>query len=249
MAKSSRRVGAETSKTRALILENAERLMLEQGYAAVTYRHVADASGVTAPLVQYYFPSIDELFIALLTQHAEPNLERLTAALQEDDPLRVIWDYSTDETSAALMMEFMALGNHRKAIRSEIAEVSARSRKVQLEALSRLDVSSIFADQEIPPAALLFLLAGIPKIMLLESTLGVFTGHAEILNAVERYLDTVEPKARRRSATKVSKKSSATYRSAKQNTESAKLSKGGGVRSRGAAAKASRRGITPRGRS
>ncbi|MBL7502762.1 TetR family transcriptional regulator, partial [Frankia sp. CN7] len=36
-----RRVGAQTSKTRATLLDRAERLMLDEGYAAVTYRALA----------------------------------------------------------------------------------------------------------------------------------------------------------------------------------------------------------------
>jgi len=38
---SPRRVGAETSKTRDVLLDCVERLMLETGYASVTYRAVA----------------------------------------------------------------------------------------------------------------------------------------------------------------------------------------------------------------
>jgi hypothetical protein len=45
----------------------------------------------------------------------------------------------------------------------------------------------------IPPAAILFLLAGIPKIMLMEGDLGVFTGHSETLALVEYYLGQIEP--------------------------------------------------------
>jgi AcrR family transcriptional regulator len=200
MQKDTRRVGAETSKTRAVILCSTERLMLDEGYAAVTYRRVAAAAGVTAPLVQYYFPTIDALFLALLHQHAEPNLARLTEALEAEDgnPLRVIWEYSADETSSALMVEFMALGNHRKEIRSEIAEVTRRSRKAQLDALSHLHVPAFFAEQDPPASALLFLLAAVPKVVLMESAMHVSIGHSEILDTVERYLDRVEPQSRTR---------------------------------------------------
>ena len=38
---SPRRVGAETSETRATLLDRAEEVMLDEGYAAVTYRHLA----------------------------------------------------------------------------------------------------------------------------------------------------------------------------------------------------------------
>ena len=207
---STRRVGAETSETRSTLLDSTERLMLDQGYAAVTYRRVAAAAGVTAPLVQYYFPTLDDLFVALLRRRSDRNLEKLTQALEAEPetPLRVIWEYSADETSAALMVELMALGNHRKAIRAEIAEVSERSRKIQLDALAATRKNREFLGDEVSDPAVLFLLAGIPKVMLMESALGVSTGHDETLNIVKRYLNWTEPPAittgKRRSVRKVS---------------------------------------------
>src|SRR2546428_639601 len=43
-----KRVGSPTSKTRAVIVESTEQVMLEEGYASVTYRSVAARAGVTA---------------------------------------------------------------------------------------------------------------------------------------------------------------------------------------------------------
>jgi AcrR family transcriptional regulator len=188
---SSRRVGTETSKTRSVLLDSTERLMLDEGYAAVTYRSVAGRSEVTAGLVQYYFPSLDDLFIALLRRRSEGNLEKLLERLEThaEEPLRVLWEYSSDETSAALLMEFMALANHRKTIRAEIAEVIERSRKVQLDALSERWGDLGLTTVGVSPAALLFLLTGIPKMMLLENAIGISTGHAEIVTLVEQQLE------------------------------------------------------------
>lgn len=56
MAASPRRVGAETSQTRDALLEAVAQMMLEEGYASVTYRALAAKAGVTPSLVQYYFP-------------------------------------------------------------------------------------------------------------------------------------------------------------------------------------------------
>ena len=42
MSTTARRIGAETSKTRGVLLDAAEKLMLEEGYAA---RHVAPPGG------------------------------------------------------------------------------------------------------------------------------------------------------------------------------------------------------------
>src|SRR6476660_4111734 len=132
----SRRVGAQTSKTRDLLLDSVERLMVDSGYASVTYRAVAARAGVTSGLVQYYFPTLDDMFVAAIRRRSGQNLERLKAELQEhgDQPLHYLWDYSRDEATAALTTEFLALGNHRKSIRSEIAEVTERVRRVQLAA-------------------------------------------------------------------------------------------------------------------
>src|SRR3954454_17679595 len=69
-----RRVGAETSETRALLLDRAEELMLAEGYAAVSYRVLAARAGVTGGLVQYYFPTLDHLFLALLGRRSERNV-------------------------------------------------------------------------------------------------------------------------------------------------------------------------------
>lgn len=62
MAASARRVGAETSKTRDTLLDHVEKMMLDEGYASVTYRALASAAGVTPSLVQYYFPTLDDIF-------------------------------------------------------------------------------------------------------------------------------------------------------------------------------------------
>jgi AcrR family transcriptional regulator len=71
-----RRTGTEGSKTRFLLLDTTERLILDEGYAAVTSRRVANEAGVTPPLVHYYFPTLDDLFLAVFRRRAEEQLER-----------------------------------------------------------------------------------------------------------------------------------------------------------------------------
>src|SRR6476620_311952 len=134
---SPRRVGAETSKTRDRLLDAIERLMSDSGYPGVTYRAVAAKAGVAPALVQYYFPTLDDLFTATIRRRSSQNLERLAEALQRnaDQPLRVLWEFSREESTSALTTEFLALGNHYKSIRSEIAEATKQVRRLQLEAL------------------------------------------------------------------------------------------------------------------
>ena len=196
MAASSRRVGAATSKTRDVLLDSVERLMLKEGYASVTYRAVAAKAGVTASLVQYYFPTLDDIFISAIRRSTERNLARLTKALQKrpDEPLRVLWEYSWDEATSALTIEFMALGNHRKSIRTEIADVTEQVRTASLEALTAKFGDDVpLPEGRLSPGALLLLITGIPKFLNLEEGIGVKTAHSEIVEAFERYLFSIEP--------------------------------------------------------
>ena len=190
-----RRVGAETSKTRDTLLDAVERLMVHDGYAAVTYRAVAAKADVTSGLVQYYFPTLDDLFVAAIRRRSEQNVERLAEALRTnpDEPLRVLWDYSRDESSSALTTEFLALGNHRKSIKSEIATATEQVRRLQLDAIQAQLGAPEMSLGPLPRDVLLFVLTGIPKLLRLEAGVGISASHADVVVAFERYLDTVEP--------------------------------------------------------
>jgi TetR/AcrR family transcriptional repressor of nem operon len=200
MAASARRIGAETSKTRDTLLDCVEKMMLDEGYASISYRALAAKAGVTPSLVQYYFPSLDDIFVAAIRRYSERNLALLARSLQSrsEDPLRALWEYSWDEATSALMTEFMALANHRKSIRAEIAEVTERVRTVQLEALAAKFGADSRPDGRLSLPAMLLLVTGFPKFLNLEESIGVHTAHKEVVEAFEQYLDHVEPPAKSR---------------------------------------------------
>jgi AcrR family transcriptional regulator len=207
MATAARRVGAETSKTRDVLLDCVEKMMLEEGYASVTYRALASKAGVTPSLVQYYFPTLDDIFIAAIRRYSERGLAHLSElmARRTDDPLRAVWEYSWDEATGAMITEFMALGNHRKSIRAEIAAVTESVRRLQLEALVAKFGTEARPIGDLSLPALQLLMSGLPKFLNLERGIGVETAHDEVTEAFERYLDAVEPrttkKAKRKPAT------------------------------------------------
>ncbi|GAT12636.1 TetR/AcrR family transcriptional regulator [Mycolicibacterium novocastrense] len=200
MAAAPRRVGAETSKTRDTLLDSVEKMMLEEGYASVSYRALAARAGVTASLVQYYFPSLDDIFLAAIRRYSERNLAVLSKALEtrSEDPLHALWEYSWDEATGALITEFMALGNHRKSIASEIAEVTNRVRKIQIDALAQRYGARTRLDGDLSLGAAVLLITGIPKFLNLEEGVGVDAAHTEVVKAVEKYLDAIEPRPARR---------------------------------------------------
>src|SRR4029077_6431172 len=111
---SPRRIGAEDSKTRAQLLDAAELLLLEEGYAAVTSRRVAARASLKPQLVHYYFRTMDDLFIEVFRRRAEENVERLRRAVEADGSLRNLWALNDDPRGARFSSEFVALRTHRK---------------------------------------------------------------------------------------------------------------------------------------
>jgi AcrR family transcriptional regulator len=197
MAAATRRVGAETSKTRDALLDCVEKMMLEDGYASVSYRALATKAGVTPSLVQYYFPSLDDIFLAAIQRYSDRNLAVLAKALdaRADDPLHALWDFSWDEATGALMTEFLALGNHRKSIQSAIADVTNQVRRIEVEALARKFGKGTRLGGDLSLNAAALLLTGIPKFLNLEEGVGVYGAHAEVIQAIEKYLDSIETRS------------------------------------------------------
>ena len=189
MAVAARRIGAESSATRAAMLDAAEALMREEGYAAVSTRKVASRAGLKPSLVHYYFPTTDDLLIALFRRGADQSDVMLEEALAAPDPLRALWDFFADTSRTALTLEFMALANHRKMLRTFMVEHSEQMRARQVELLVRLPVLAGTPIADCPPAALSLLLARIGRVLVMEGGMGVVGGHAEARAFVEQWLE------------------------------------------------------------
>jgi AcrR family transcriptional regulator len=165
--------------------------MIEEGYAAATSRRVAAKAGVRPALVHYYFPSMDDLFLAVLRAGAEATLQRQREALSGDKPLRELWRLNSTQ-GAQLMLEFMALGNHRKAIRSEIAAYAERYGDMEAAALTQAMRAHGVDMTEFPPGVMSMILTSVARIMLLEQSLGIDRGHEAVQEFIGRYLDRFE---------------------------------------------------------
>ncbi|MFF5302004.1 TetR/AcrR family transcriptional regulator [Streptomyces sp. NPDC013161] len=187
-----RRMGTENSKTRQVLLDVTERLMLKEGYASVGVRRVAREAEVAPALVLYYFRTLDDLFLAVLRRRGDAELERVARRLDGPQPLRALWQL-TSHPGNALTTEFTALANHRKAIRAELADRAERYREAQLEALTRrLAETGAQLPPEVSPAVLLMLMNALGRIIMMEDTMGMRTRHAEALAFVEQFLQHYE---------------------------------------------------------
>ena len=176
------------------------QIMVDEGYAAATSRRVAAQAGVKPALVHYYFPTMDELYLAVFRRGAAVYLERQQKALASDRPLHAFWDTLTEPKDTRLLLEFMGLANHRKEIRAEISAWSERWREQQITALNFIVREHALDPDEFPPAALAVVIASIGRTLILEQGLGTKGGHDEAIALVNRFLDRFEmptPKARR----------------------------------------------------
>jgi TetR/AcrR family transcriptional regulator len=187
-----RRIGATDSKSRTRLLDAAEQLLLEEGYAAVTSRRVAAEAGLKPQLVHYYFRTMDDLFIETFRRRAEADLERVERAIAADGSLRQLWGLNADPRGAAFSIEFVALANHRKAIRAEIARYAERFRAAQLDAVTAALESHGIAEQ-LPPIVALLLMTGVTQVLALEQALGITAGHDATLSFIDSTLARLEP--------------------------------------------------------
>ena len=182
-------MGATTSKTRSILLDAAQEMMRENGYAAVTSRKLAAKAGLKPQLVHYYFRTMDDLFVALFQRVAEELFRRQELVLQSDNPLKALWELSSDPTEVVLNYEFVALGNHRKAIRSEIAEFGERYRQGQIRILQRAMEKGGIDTAQWPPSAVAVIVELVARGIVLEDALGMSGGHRELRELIDRLIE------------------------------------------------------------
>ena len=190
----------EEIDARTALLDAVERLMLSEGYAAVTSRRVAAEAGVNAGLVYYYFGPMDNLFVEVFRRSAARMLGRQAEALASEQPLWALWDLIGDQTNTALNLEFLALGNHRKVVMDEMKDFSVRFRRLQFDGLSKVLVKYGVDTKRWPAEAVMMFMDGIARFMGEERAYGLNLGHSQAIGVVEGLIAELEGRRRRRRA-------------------------------------------------
>jgi AcrR family transcriptional regulator len=165
--------------------------MLDEGYAAATSRRVAAQAGVKPALVHYYFPSMDDLFVAVLRDKAEAILERQRQAMAESEPLHALWQLNSAHDTQ-LFTEFLAMANHRKAILSEIVSYAMRFRDIEEGAMT-LALKARGIDLELfPPVVMSMIMGTLARMVIHEQGLGITRGHDQARAFIEQCLERFE---------------------------------------------------------
>ncbi len=162
----------------AKLLDAAEAVIREEGYAAATVRRIAKKAGLNHQAVFYYFGSQEDLLLAVYRRAANARQERLTIALNSDQPLSTMWEVLRDPHTTGLGLEFMALANHSDTIRVEMAGWAEACRALEVEAVRRY-LAERGIEPRISPQMVSILTNALARLLVQDAALGIDIGHEE----------------------------------------------------------------------
>lgn len=184
-----RRLGAKNSKQRSVLMDAAEAILCDEGYAGISARNVAMRAGLTKQNFFYYFGTMDDLILAVVRRVNERRQMRFDEALASPQPLNALWALNSDPSGAALANELTAIANHRDAVRAEIVTAAQQFRALQIHTVSTLTASGNKIGHS--AAGLVMIAAALAKTLTSEAALGLTEGHAEAIAIVEDMLTTL----------------------------------------------------------
>ena len=180
------------SSAEEALLDAAERLLVDVGYAGVTTRRLAEEAGVNHGLVHYYFGSIENVLIRTLERFTERLTQRQREMYAADIPFIEKWRtamrYLVEEDFRyeKVWLELQALAWNRPEMRERLARVDAEWRAVLTDAFATpRDELGI----EMPLDALVSLVVTFNLGVMVERLSGITAGHAELLDWIDRFLE------------------------------------------------------------
>jgi AcrR family transcriptional regulator len=183
------------------LLDAAERLLVEVGHAGITTRRLAREARVNHGLVHYYFGSLENLLVQVLERFTERLIERQRAMYAADVPFIEKWRtamrylVSEDVEYEKIWLELQALAWNRPELHERLAHINEEWRTVLLEAF---EAPHREYDIPMPLDALVSLVVTFNEGIILERLSGITTGHAELLDWLDGWLEGKEKEWRRR---------------------------------------------------
>jgi TetR/AcrR family transcriptional regulator len=179
------------STAEAALLDAAERLLVDVGYAGITTRRLAEEAGVNHGLVHYYFGSNENLLVRALERFTERLVERQRELYSADMPFVEKWRtamrylISEDVTYEKIWLELQALAWNNPDVRERLARVNAEWRAVLTEAFEEPHRE---LGIDMPLEALVSLVITFNVGIMVERLGGIETGHAELLDWIDAWL-------------------------------------------------------------
>jgi len=173
------------------LLDAAERLLVDVGYAGITTRRLAEEAGVNHGLVHYYFGSNENLLVQALERFTERLIARQRELYAADLPFVEKWRtamrylVSEDVTYEKVWLELQSLGWNNRDMRERLARVNAEWRGVLTEAFEEPHRQ---LGMDIPLEALVSLVITFNVGIMVERLGGIETGHDALLEWIDRWL-------------------------------------------------------------
>jgi len=196
-------VAAAHVEPRQALMDAAERLLVELGYAGITTRNLAKEAGVNHGLVHYYFGSMENLFAETLERFTERLIERQRAMYQADIPFIEKWRtairYLEEDLASGyqkVWLELQALAWNRPDLRGRVARVNTEWRAVLTEAFSEALLEYRVDGGEFGVDAIVSLVMTFNEGIILERHCGIFDGQRELLGVIDAWLESLAEKGR-----------------------------------------------------
>jgi AcrR family transcriptional regulator len=181
----------ETATT--ALLDAAERLLIETGYAGLTTRRVAAEAGVNHGLVHYYFGSMEELLLQVLERFTARLIDRQTAMYEAEEPFLEKWRtamrWLEEDVQAGypkVWWELQAMSWNHPEMRGRVARVDEVWRGLlRTYFASALDEYGI----DFPLEATVALVITFNKGIQAEQLSGISAGHKELLAWIDGWLE------------------------------------------------------------
>lgn len=194
-----RAAAREPASPPELLLDAAERLLIAEGYAALSTRRVATEAGLNHGLVHYYFGSMEELAIQVLERFTARLIERQRDMYSQDIPFIDKWRRAmsfldSDQASGyqKIWLELQAMAWNREDMRTRVAAVDVEWRAVLTEAFERAVRDYGIDESEFPVPALVSLVATFNQGIILERLCGIHDGQRELIEMIDGFLQRLE---------------------------------------------------------
>ncbi len=180
------RSAAETA-----LLDAAEQLLVEVGYAGITTRRLAETAGVNHGLVHYYFGSNENLLLKALERFTDRLIIRQRELYAEDVPFVAKWRtamsylVSEDLNYEKIWLELQALAWNNPEFGARLAQVNSEWRAVLTEAFAEPHRE---LQLDIPLGALVSLVMTFNLGIIVERLGGIDAGHQELLDWIDTWV-------------------------------------------------------------
>ena len=178
------------------LLDAAEHLLLEIGYAQITTRKLAERAGVNHGLVHYYFGSMEDLLLRVVERFTDQLIERQKAMYAAESPFIEKWrqamrflDEDTESGYSKVWLEMQAMGWNDEAVRTRLQDVHQQWMDVVTPAFERGLAELGIDRRRFPLKAVVSLVVTFNQGIMLERLSGVDSGHREMLRMVDRMLE------------------------------------------------------------